>query len=99
MDDAIAELLGLLRSIQHDVNAQSQKVVAIESKLNLLLLAFPVDGIDSHRSYHENQIILAKERREFKASIQRGIALWGLVAVIPLILFAVWEYIKIKAGK
>jgi C4-dicarboxylate-specific signal transduction histidine kinase len=59
---------------------------------DLLRSAFPDGDPVEHRKAHEQMIEFHKQRAEFYRDLKRQLAGKGLLAVLGLILIAVWHY-------
>jgi len=95
-DATVRELLSMMRSLNNDFQSQANLLLTVKKDIDVILAAFPSGGLVEHRMFHERQAIDYKDAREFRQSLKRGLALWGAIGVIPIIIYALWEYLKLK---
>ena len=92
-DDAISELLGMMRSMQHDFSGHAQKLLDVEKKLDAVITAMPgpeAGGLVGHRMFHERRHIACQEARATKAALKNGVMLWGAIACLGFVAGAIW---------
>ena len=97
-DDAVAEVLRIMRSLQHDFANHANKLLEVEGKIDNLLAAMPETGggLSGHKRWHELQIESEKTRGELKRDVMSGVMKWGAIGTIGLFLLAISDGIKIK---
>ena len=105
-DLVVAELARLMRSMAEDFRSQAKLMISvkddvsdIKSDITLILSAFPKDGIEAHRRDHEEREQVKLERRDFRQSVSKGLVIWGAAGVIPIVLYALWEYFKVQVHR
>ncbi len=105
-DSAVAEMAGMMRSMAEDFRNQARlmlemkdDVSVLKNNITLLLSAFPKDGFDAHRRDHEDREQAKLERRDFRQAVSKGLAIWGAAGVIPIVLYALWEYFKVQVHR
>lgn len=95
-DANLTQLLGLMRSLLNDFGNHGGKLVEIDKKIDTILAAFPVNGLMAHRMYHEAKLREEISSENLRASIRGSIASKGALVVIGVLLYALWEYFRLR---
>jgi hypothetical protein len=95
-DKDISELMQMLRALSGKFDAHTQKLDCVVRKIDELMSAFPEEGFVQHRLYHEDQHTKEQERRELRNSLRKALVFQGVLLTLGLVLYALWEYIKVR---
>lgn len=86
---ALLEVRSGQKQILARIEEMAQKHASVEAAIAHIATAFPDDGVDGHRRYHEAVIELVGEKRRLRQAIQEktisGLVWAGLVFIASII--------------
>jgi hypothetical protein len=95
----MADIRGEMKSFGLDFRNHCKALEELKHNVELILSAFPSGGLMQHRLDHEKWASKENDSNDLRQFLIKGLAQWGILGTMAVIISALWLYFQVKLGK